>query len=145
LIEMLAVLGIIVILSGLVFYSVSGFKNRQLLEAETRQVVAILEEARSLTLSGQGGNVYGVHFLSNQIIRFAGSAYVGGAAGNVVYPLSSAVSLNSISFNGGGADVVFDKLKGTTLNFGSLDVALTSSASTKKTVFINSTGIIDTK
>lgn len=143
LLEILISLSLIVILAGLVFYSVSGFKNKEALDTESRQISSILEEARSLTLSGQGGNAYGVRLLQDQVIRFVGTSFASGTASNIIYTLNRSVKLNNISLQGGGRDVVFDKLKGTTGNYGTMILNLVSTTSTKKTMTVNATGIID--
>ena len=142
--ELLVTVSILVILSSLTFYSLSGFKSSRYLEADTRQITSLLEEARSLTLAGQGGKVYGVHFASGQAVRFSGPTYSALAADNVVYSLSPGQIINTISLSGGGADIVFEKLKGTTLQYGTVEVTTTSTGK-KKTIIINQTGIIDTQ
>ncbi len=143
LLEILISLSLIVVLAGLVFYSISGFRNKEALDTESRQISSILEEARSLTLSGQGGNAYGVRLQGDQIIRFVGTSFASGTASNITYTLNPAVKLNNVSLQGGGSDVVFDKLRGTTANYGTMILNLVSTTSSKKTITINSTGIID--
>ena len=108
-------------------------------------MTAILEEARSLTISGQGGMQYGVHFQTDSVVRFSGSTYSSGAATNVPYVFDSAVNISNISLGGGGSDVVFDKIKGTTVNFGSVQLNLVSTTTSKKIIYINKGGIIDTQ
>ncbi len=143
LLEILISLALIVMLAGLVFYSISGFRNKESLDTESRQISSILEEARSLTTSGQGGNAYGVRLLADQVIRFVGTSFASGTASNVTYNLNSAVRINNISLQGGGSDVVFDKLKGTTGNYGTMILSLVSTTSVKKTITVNPTGIMD--
>ncbi len=143
LLEILISIFLLTMLSALVYYSLSGFKNKQFLESNSRQVTAILEEARSLTISGQGGMQYGVHFQSDKVVRFSGSTYSSGTASNIPYVFDSAVNISNISLNAGGSDVVFDKIKGTTANYGSVELNLVSTTTPKKIIYINQGGIID--
>lgn len=143
--EIMISIFLLVLLSSLVYYSLSGFKNKQFLESNSRQVTAILEEARSLTISGQGGQQYGVHFQSDKVVRFSGTSYSSGAVSNVPYIFDSAVNISNISLGGGGSDVVFDKIKGTTANYGSVQMNLVSTTTSKRIIYINQGGIIDTQ
>jgi prepilin-type N-terminal cleavage/methylation domain-containing protein len=143
LLEILLSLVIVTLLSTLAHYSLSGFKNRELLETNTRQITALLEEARSLTLSGQGGLSYGVYFQADRAVRFSGTTYATATVSNVVYLLDSALNLSKISLAGGGPSVLFNKLTGKTDTYGSVELNSTIATTTKKIIYINATGIID--
>ncbi len=143
--ELLVVLFLMTLLATLVYYSLSGFKNKQALEANVRQVTALLEEARSLTLSGRGGLAYSVYFQADRVVRFSGSVYATSSTDNVPYLLDSSVTISSISLVGGGPSVLFDKITGKTTTSGTIQLIAVGATSTKKTIVINSTGIIDTQ
>ena len=142
-IEALLALCILVLVTRLVYSSFSVFRNRQFLETNTRNVVSLIEEARSLTLSSRGGSSFGVHFDSDRAVRFSGLVYSSGSASNVVAKLDVPVTLSLINITGGGSDVVFNKIKGTTDTSGTLELSLVASSSIKKIITVRSTGIVD--
>lgn len=141
--ELIISLFLVTILASLVYYSLSGFKAREFLENDSKQISSLLEEARSLTISGQGGSQYGVYFQADRAVRFTGTTYATSSSGNVTYMLDSAVTISSISLSGGGTSVVFDKFTGKTSNNGNIQLTVLAATTTKRIIYINSTGIID--
>lgn len=142
LIEILVVLGVIFLLSSVIFYSLGNFRDRESLNGSVQAVVAILEEARELTLSGKEGSNFGVHFQSDRIVRFKGAVYNPNDAANVVTLFDPLVSASQIALTGGAVDVIFAKLTGETNAHGTITIALISNPADNKTVRISRMGLV---
>jgi prepilin-type N-terminal cleavage/methylation domain-containing protein len=143
LIEIIVVIAIIGILSGVTYLSYRSTLQRQQLEQEASKVVAVFEEARSLSIAGKQGSVYGVHAESSKIVRFQGQSYAIGKASNVDQVLSPYVTISTITLTGGTSDVVFSRMGGTTTASGTLTLALVASTTQTKIITIYNTGLVE--
>ena len=141
LVEILFVLGIIVILVTLVVSGFASFKKGEALDLDKQAVVETLEQAKDQTLASYSATQYGVHFSSSSITLFSGSSYSAGAKGNIVYPLSSSDDTMTISLNGGGTNVIFNRLVGDTADNGTITLTSASTHATR-TVTIYKTGLV---
>src|SRR3989338_6463803 len=113
-IELLTALSIFLILAIMsvgVFFS---FRPQNVLESDARRVESVLRLARTRTLSSLNSSNFGVHMEATQAVLFEGSTYDSGDPDNKVFTLAAANEVYDISLAGGGDDVVFDKLTGTT-------------------------------
>jgi len=148
LIETLIVITIIGILAVVGFICYTSFQRSVEMESVARQTVDTLREAQSKTMAGEELSQWGVHFETDKFVLFYGSSYDPNELKNQVNGLSSAVKISNITLSGGGSDVVFDKLEGTTSNFGTgandaaLRVELATQPSTYKTITITQEGKI---
>lgn len=143
LIELLLSVAIVSIILVVVIFPFKRMNEQQALIKETDNVVSVLNHARSMALSSKGGEEHGVHIEPNQIVLFSGSTYSASDPDNVVMPLHSLVGITDINLSGGGSDVVFDKLYGTTVSNGTITVYLLASSTQVRIISINSTGIIN--
>lgn len=143
LIEVIIVVAIIGVLSTVTFLSYRSALQRQQLEQETAKIVAVFEEARSLSLAGKQGSAYGVRAESNKVIRFQGENYVVGRTSNFEEPLSPYVTISAINLTGGTSNVVFSRMGGTTTASGTLTVSLAASTTVSKIITIHSTGLVE--
>jgi prepilin-type N-terminal cleavage/methylation domain-containing protein len=141
LLELLIVLSVIGILSVISFVSLAGLSRANVLDVATGDIVSILSEARSRTLSSEGDSVYGVHFEAGSVTLFTGDTYSAIDPSNVDIPLSSAVTISAITLTGGATEVVFSRLSGDTAVTGTVTVALYSDATNTKIITIPSTGV----
>lgn len=144
-IEIIIVISIMVILAIVVLPSLSNFRNQRTLDNTTQDVISILNKARNDTVSSLNSNTYGVHFETNKVTYFAGSIFNASDTSNVVFNLDSNVNIPpgaDISINGGGSDVVFNRIKGDTTDYGTITIRLVSNSSIKKIVTISQTGSI---
>jgi len=144
LIETLIVFAIIAIISAITYAAFSSLKNDEILKKEANNLVSILEDARSLTISGKDASNHGVFFdiLGNRTVSFAGDSYDPNSPANREYLLDSAVVILEVNLNGGGNEVVFKRLKGETENSGSVILGLSSATSTTETITIYPTGTV---
>ncbi len=140
-IETLIALVIISLLSGIVSLSFSAFKNNATLEKNVADAKSILEEARSLSISDKADSTYSIHVQSNGLIRFNGSTYSASSSLNVPLYFTSA-TIDSISLNGGGSDIIFQKITGATDTYGTFRIKMTNDTTKNKTIRLTSTGVI---
>lgn len=142
LIEVVIGIVIVIILATIVAQKFSSFRQGQALSNSVDEVIAIINEARSRTLSGENGQPYGVHLQSDRAVLFAGTTYVANNSTNKAVVLDSAITISSISLQGGGSDVVFNQITGDTNQYGTLIVKQSSTTLGQKTLTITKPGIV---
>ena len=144
LIEVLVVVVIVMIIAGIVFLSFSSFRYGQALPNDVDEVTALLNEARSRTISADAGAQYGVHFDADKAVLFVGNTYTVGAAGNKQVIVNPMIQITSVFLNGGGTNVVFDKLTGETSQYGTLVEKYNDGSVNPphKTITISKTGLV---
>lgn len=140
-IETLAVVAIGGILVSIVLFSFSSFRNIKAIDVSADQVLSVINEARVKSVSSEDYSRFGVHFESDKVVFFKGDSYASQNPANIETELSLLAEISDISLNGGGADIVFQKLTGKTGNYGSLRIRLKSDNSKHKTISVKSTGI----
>lgn len=142
LIEILIIIAIAIIITvGSISVFVNFNKNKAL-EISTQNITSLLKEARSLTLASKNANVYGVHLQADKAILFEGSNFSSTSPNNREYNLPSNIKITSINLNGGGNDVLFNRLTGETDQFGTTTTSLLNSSSSKN-IIIENTGIVE--
>lgn len=141
--EALIVFSVSALLCVLTFTTFSDVYKSHALDKTRITAVSLLEQARSNSMASRDSLQYGVHFASSTITIFEGSVYAASATSNNVFYMSPFVELSTSTINGGGQDIVFGRLTGTTSDSGSLTFSLSSNASTTKSVIVHPTGIIE--
>ena len=141
LIEILAVVTIGAILVTTVLFSFSSFRNSKIADISADEVLSVINEARVKAVSSEDYSRFGAHLESGRVVFFKGDVFTEPNLSNIETALSSLVEISDISLNGGGANIVFQKLTGKTSNYGSLRVRLKSDNSKYKTISVKSTGI----
>jgi prepilin-type N-terminal cleavage/methylation domain-containing protein len=144
-VEILIVVAIMGLVAGSIFYSFSSFSKEQSLTSAVETFKTALNEARSKTLSSLGDSQYGVHIENTKAVLFKGTTYSASDANNVAFVMPTAVEIVSISLNGGGANMVFQKITGKTNQYGSAIIRLRSNIAKSKTITINQSGTITTQ
>lgn len=142
LIELLVVVAILLIVASIVVSSFSRFNKITILNNSVAEVVSLLNEARSNTVASRNDERYGVHFESGRVVVFIGDVYVVGAASNEVIQLSPEINITSITLVGGGNDVVFDRLFGTTAQPGTITIASATLPQAVKQIVVSGNGVI---
>ncbi|TAL49355.1 hypothetical protein EPN83_01235 [Patescibacteria group bacterium] len=143
--ELVVIIGIMALVLTLTYASFANLGKREVLDKEALQVVSILNEARSLTLASEGASQYGVHFETAQVVLFRGFSYSSTDPQNKTVPLHDRVVISAINLTGGGSEVVFERLTGTTGESGTTTLSLKSDAGQTKSVVIFATGITEVK
>jgi len=142
LVEFLIILGIMGVLSAILAVNISSFTSQQVLDKEAGIVVSILANTRSKALASEGSSAYGVNFDSSTVTIFKGTNYDPDDVDNVDIEVNRAVTV-SVALTGGGSAVVFEKLKGTTAQDGTITLTLVASSTQKRTVTIHTTGLLE--
>ena len=141
LIEILIVIGVLAILTGLASLSLVSFSKSGDLDTTRVIVIGALQEARANSVADIDDKTWGVHLEGDRVVVYANS----GGGYNPSDPSNSARVLAShtlLSWDlaGGGANIEFDKRTGKTLNEGT--VTISGSSPGVKTIDINSEGMI---
>jgi len=152
--ETIIIVAVSIILFAIIVSAFSGFNKNQSLNSTSSEVVSVLNEARALTLASldnkaygvhfQSDNeAYGVHFQSDKVIFFKGSVFSSSDPDNKITTISSKISISNISLNGGGDDIIFQRLTGKTDQDGTITLSLVSDPSKSKTITVGVSGIIE--
>jgi len=139
LIELLIVVGIIGVLLIITLSRISNFGSQTDLDTTAQRIVSTLERARNQTIASEGDDVHGVHFESDKYVLFTGATYDPLDTTNKEYDIST-TTISSISLLPSGAEVIFDRIRGTTSNTGSITLQLVADASKTKVIVINALG-----
>lgn len=142
-IEIVIVLAIIFIILTITMVSLGNFKEDQYLKNNVNEAVSLINQARSRTLSSEDFSQYGIHFESNRAVLFKGTSYVAGDSNNTILSLSDFIEISTISLDGGGPDLIFEKLNGKTDQPGSVIFRAKNDFSKTKTIIIRITGLVE--
>jgi len=142
LIEILLVIVIMTIVSTIIITSLLKLNASQVLEKGASLVISVLDEAHSLTLSSKNDSQYGVHFEDSRVTLFKGSTYSSSNPNNISSEIDNRVGIRNVSLTGGGSDVVFKRLTGSTSQAGALELFLKSSTTIARTINISATGVV---
>lgn len=138
--EIVIIIAIVGALAAVITLPFNSFRQNQALQNTTNGVVSLLEQARTQTLAGVGNTNYSVHIESGQAVLFTGNTYTSGASTNVVFSYENPITLGTLSLQGGGSNVTFDRLTGKTSQYGTIQLVLSASRTT--TITVSSTGTI---
>ncbi|MFA6307253.1 MAG: type II secretion system protein [Patescibacteria group bacterium] len=135
LLEMILVIAVIGILSGITLPSYNKFQNSNNLELATMELVQALRRANLLSLASSRDSSWGVFLSSGQITLFKGSSYLSRDINyDENYNISDIIQISGLS------EVVFAKFSASPQSTGTINFSI--NANTNKTITINSRGII---
>lgn len=140
-IEIMVVIVLLGIMTGFAVLFHQTSQVRADVTAQSANFVSYLRLAQSKAMAGESNTNHGIHVESSQYTVFEGASYNPSATTNRDYTLPGTITINNISLNGGGNDIIFTSPKGETTTYGSLD--FTSGAIDKTyTITISSIGTI---
>lgn len=139
LIELLISLGIIFLLAALGLSSFVQSRNIRDLSSSGQNALSVLRQAQSRALAGENNSAWGVHLETSQFVLFRGSTYTG-ASFTKNFLLPSAIEIANISLAGGGSDVVFNRIDGSTTQAGTFDLRVRSAPTTVFAVTVDGSG-----
>ena len=142
-IEIMIAVSVVVVLAALSFQVFNVFIKRQALDKDTQKIVSMLKEARSATLASRSNSVYGVHFVATRTVMFKGTVFIESDSNNRELSLNPRVQITVTNLNGGGSDIIFDRLTGATDQYGSITLSLVASTSITKIISLEETGIVE--
>lgn len=143
LVELIISVAIMAVLSGLLLSSFNTSAKRQAVDKGADTLVALVNEARSLTISSKAASSYGVWFASTTATLFTGTSFSGSSAQNRTMSLDSRLAITNISLNAATSSIVFDKLTGSTSHYGSFRLTLTTDPTIYKTISVYKTGVAE--
>lgn len=129
--EGLIVLAIIVILTGVILWPYANFRDEKLLDGAAEDIVSLLDEARTRTLSSDGGLAYAVAFVSDRITLLPDNKEI---------LLPNRLTISNINLAGGGATVTFKRLTGATDQPGTVIVSSVSDNSRQRVIVVSAAG-----
>lgn len=133
LLESLIVLAIMMILLALIIWPFAAFRNGKLLDGAAEDILSLLHEARTRTLSSDGAAAYGVLFESDKITLVPDNKEVA---------LHNRLTISDISLTGGGTTIMFKRLTGATDENGTVTVSLAGDNSQQRVVAVSAAGSI---
>lgn len=148
LVEILVIVGIMVILIALAIPSYRFFQQESDLVNNTEEIINTLRLAQNKTLASERASQYGVYFDQStspqQYTLFKGSNYASrDISFDEVRKLSKSIEISEINFNGGGSEVIFDRISGTTSQHGYISIRLKDNPAKTKTVYIANSGKVE--
>ena len=140
-IEIIISVAILATLTLIIVGSFSRFNKSITLSRDAERIVSMLNEARTNTIASKNGVQYGVHFEASRAILFSGAVYDENAIDNNAFLLKTFESISNVSLGGGGDNVVFNRVTGTTINFGSVTISTNSDDMSPRVISISANGL----
>lgn len=140
-IEIVFVMAILAVITVIALNVFPKSDNSRTLDRNAILTVSTLNQARSLSISSKNNSRHGVYFGDQELVIFAGDTYTPGANDNVTVPLNSRVTISNKSLSGGGSTVVFNRLSGTAMYFGSVTLSSLDDESLTKVINIYESGL----
>lgn len=142
LIEIVIATSILLLIASIVSGTYSKFNKSTLIKTEAAKIASLLYKAKSDTISSRGGMRYGIHFESSRVVLFQGESYSASSANNENFPLSGSITVSSINLAGGGADIVFQRLTGTTDTPGTIVLSTAGNSGATVSLSVSTNGIV---
>ena len=147
LIEIIVIVFILGLISSIVFFNLSAFRDSYALKSNSADIVSLINKARSNTLSSLSSKNYGIHFDTDKVSLFDGITFNPVNPTNETLELSSALDISSVVIEGGSNDIIFQRLTGAVTNgtsgtVGTITVTLKSNPLKSKIITISKTGNI---
>ena len=139
LIETLIILAIIAVMAVLSIPFYQSFQIRTQLDDRSEEIIQTLRKAQSKAMAVENDKVFGVHFENNKFVLFK-DTYNPDDPDNETFDLPTTLSI-SVNLSGGDSKVVFDKLRGTTLNDGTIIISSVNNES--RTINVSKIGKIE--
>lgn len=142
--ELLIVIAILAFLLAIIIPSFMNFRRSSLLNTETMDLVTLVNRARLLSVSSKNDNQYGIHLESSKAVLFQGTTYDVASTTNEVHMFGTGLVSTSTTINGGGSEIVFEKVTGATSQNATTTLLVTGTTSST-TVLVYGTGIATVK
>lgn len=140
-VELIVVFGIIALLATVVVFAFSNFSRYFALRTAAQDVQVSLIYARNATLAADLRTVHGVHIDSNRIIEFVGPTYDSASSTNIIHEFPDTVTA-TYAITGGGSDIVFTRLSGTTQQSGTITITESVSGASS-TLRVYASGLVE--
>ncbi|MBI5400651.1 MAG: prepilin-type N-terminal cleavage/methylation domain-containing protein [Candidatus Yonathbacteria bacterium] len=138
--ELLIVVAILGVLLATILPSLLNFRRYSILNTEAQELVTMINRARLLSVSSKNDQRFGMHFEAGKIVIFQGSTYSSGATTNEAHTFDRSLTLSSIVINGGGSELLFEKVTGATSQNATTTLLVTGTMAST-TVIVRPTGV----
>ena len=143
--ELVVSVAIIMVVSAGALISFINSRNLRDLATSGQNILSLLRQAQARSLAGENNSPWGVHFDQTQAVLYQGPVYAGSAT-TETHRLPARIEIININLAGGGGEVLFKKLDGTTDQSGTIEVRVQESASQTLPITINPSGkVFETK
>lgn len=147
-VELLVVLGLFALISLLSFSSYTKWQQEVILVNSSDELKSAISLAQAKAISAAANKNWGVHLEADRYVIFSGSFYDDANPDNKIKNLRGVQILNPESSladgaGGYGADLVFSKYTGQTINIGQITVIANSDPSKNKIIVIQNNGQIN--
>jgi len=136
--EVIVIIALVLLVGGMSIEAFSSLSKHEALSANTIVLATRLRDARAQTLASVGGAQYGVRIATTTLTFFRGASYDPSSATNDVFQLSSYVRASSSA-----ESFVFERLTGNSSASGTIEMYLASDFGQKKTVTVQSSGLVN--
>lgn len=140
LIEIIVAIAILTILFSVSILYYSTASESAKLSTASQDIISNIKLAKDRTVASLASSSYGMHFENSQYVMFRGTSYSASDPNNIFYALPVGMEIANISLEGGGVDIIFDRITGKVGNNGSIDVRVASDISKLKTISIPVSG-----
>lgn len=140
LVEALTIVGILIVLIAISIPAFRFFQRESDLNNSVEETLNTLRLAQNKTITSEGAAQYGVHFEAGKYVLFKGATYNSSASDNEIRNLPKSVEIYKVELAGGGSEVVFARVTGTTNQFGRVYFQLKTDISKTKTIYIENSG-----
>ena len=140
LLELVVSVAVSALILGAGWFSFSSYAARQELKSGSARVAALIVEARSKTLSGEGASAWGVHFESDKAVLFKAPSYSSTGADNKTETMPRRIIISSNTFSSN--EVVFARLTASA-NAGSVTLSVRGNSSISKIIYVNTLGVVE--
>ncbi|MCK4473732.1 hypothetical protein KAU40_00470 [Candidatus Parcubacteria bacterium] len=142
LIELLIIVGTLMVLIVVADTTISLFEQESDLNNSAEQIINVLRLAQNKTLTSEQDTQWGVYFETDKYVLFKGSDYNPLETDNEIHNLSKIVEISKIALEGLGSKIVFDRVIGSTNQFGEISLELKTDTSKTKSIYIENSGQI---
>jgi prepilin-type N-terminal cleavage/methylation domain-containing protein len=97
---------------------------------------------RQQSVAEVNGSAFGVHINSSQFVIFEGNEYSIESGTNRAVKIHDDIEIANVSLEGGGRDVMFDRVNGTTSQYGTFDIRVVAYPNESRTLRVDSSGMI---
>jgi len=148
LLEGMLVLTILIILSVIAVPLLNVFESESNLQSSIQGIVGVLRLAQEKTLASADDSQFGIFFddatTIHQYTFFRGTSYASRIPlFDEIRLLPETVEFSGVNF-GGGNEIVFNRVDGTTSQSGSISIRLRSDLTRVTTIYVDDLGIIET-
>ncbi len=140
-IELVIALALIGALIVVILPSFISFRRSSALNTEAEDLVTVINRARLLSVSSKNDQQFGVHFDTDRAVLYQGPTYTSTDPTNEIHVLNSLVTLSGTTINGGGSEVLFQKVTGATSQNATTTLVVTGTTAST-TILILPTGVV---